>query len=490
LNNLSEIKRLEYFYLMYSKLGVDAITENSDKRALYFLINAIQNLDELCLEIAKNNNDKYEIINDLKIIAANINKRIFYILNKLGDERCDAYDYVTAIVYYEEALKINPQDANTYNTIGYMYKKISTKYENLDKQIEYYEKAIELAPDHLQAVRNLALAYPLVGRIQEAIKYFHKLFELGPVIDDYVAYSYLKIQLGDFKEGWKHYEHRFYVEGRSTEYPKIDKPLWKGQKIQNKTLLVHYEQGFGDTIQFFRYLEQVKPLSKKIIFRVQNTLVDLIKMNTSEIEVVGMSTPLENLSFDYQIPLMSLPHVLNATIDNIPFTEGNIKADKIKEKDYKEKYFDNDCLKIGISWNGAKGGNFLRDIPLDVFYPLTKIKNVKVYSFQKNFGSEQLEQLPPDIEIIDMGKTFNDFSDTAAAMANLDLFVTSDNGVFNLAATMGVKTFLFLNKNSEWRWFFDEDRTPWYDSVRIFKKQNENDDWKLLMQRVIDTLIK
>lgn len=135
-----------------------------------------------------------------------------------------------------------------------------------------------------------------------------------------------------------------------------------------------------------------------------------------------------------------------------------------------------------------KLGNPYRNVPLKYFYPLAKLENVKLYSFQKSFGSEQLKQLPDNVEIIDLGKTFNNFSDTAAAMANLDLFVTSDNGVFNLAAAMGIKTHLLLNKFSEWRWFFEEEVNPWYSNVKIFKKQNETDCWSILMERIIEEI--
>jgi hypothetical protein len=185
---------------------------------------------------------------------------------------------------------------------------------------------------------------------------------------------------------------------------------------------------------------------------------------------------------------MSLPHILKIKKDDIPSTQGYIKADANKAQEYKKKVFNNDSFKIGISFQGSKDGNERRNIPLETFYPLTQIPGAKVYSFQKGFGSEQLQNLPADVEMIDLGTGFRDFSDTAAALSNLDLFVTSDNGVFNLAASMGVKTFLLLNQDSEWRWFFDEEKTPWYDSVKIFKKQNEEDDWSLLMQKVVDEI--
>lgn len=415
-------------------------------------------------------------------------KEALVILYKLGQESFKKKDYIVAIAYFNKYIEINPNNADIHNMIGYIYQKISGKYENIDNQIESFEKAIELEPNHKFALRNLALAYSLADKTEEAVDCFKKLLKLDFIIDDCMAYAYLQIQLKNFQEGWKFYENRFDKYKESMHYPKMDEPKWEGQEISDKTLLIHYEQGYGDSLCFCRYIEQVKPFAKKIIFRVQDELVDLLKLNLSNVEVVGISKPLEEIDFDYQVALMSLMYLLKARVDNIPQAEGYIKADEKKAEAYKKEFFDNDCIKIGISYNGAKGGNRRRDIALKYFYPLTKLKNVKVYSFQKGFGSEQLEELPSDVEIVDLGKTFNDFSDTAAAMANMDVMVMSDSGVFNLAAAMGKRIFLLLNKYAEWRWFLDEETTPWYDSVRLVKKQAESQSWDELIQKVINNL--
>lgn len=489
-NNLLDIKELEKFSILYTKSGMEAYSKAQYKDALIHWLEARKNLILLQSKIADTKTNASSALDETSNVLNDINEKIVHLLTKFGDEEYKKNNYIAAIVLYEESLKVKPKDADTYNMLGYMYKLVNGKYKNIDKQIEYFEKAIELNPEHIQATRSLALTYPLIGKTSEAIECFNKLFKLGAVKDDYVAYGQLKIQTGEIKEGWEYYEKRFEIDNASTFYPKIEGPRWSGQPILDKILLVHYEQGYGDSFQFFRYLEQVKPLVKKLIFRAQNNLADLLKFNANGFEIVDMNTPLEKIEYDYHVPLMSIPCFTDISRDNIPLTQGYIKAELDKIEYYKKDFFNNDCLKIGISWSGAKFGNSYRDVPLNVFYPLTKLKNVKIYSFQKNFGAEQLDDLPTDIEIVDLGKTFNDFSDTAAAISNLDLFITSDNGVFNLAAAMGTRTFLLLNKFSEWRWFFDEEKTPWYDSVTIFKKKNEDDGWSSLMDRVIETISK
>lgn len=422
--------------------------------------------------------------------ALNLKPEQCSIARLLGDIfRNTINDYSQAIRYYEQYIQYAPRNndlATAYNTLGHLYERQSG-YENLDRQIECFEKALEITPDLKSAIRNLTVVYPRAQRDEDALKCFEKLLQIGASMNDYFDYAAMKIKFKDFKEGWKYYEYRFSKENNPTVYPRMNKQKWRGQKIPEKTLLVQYEQGFGDSIQFFRYIKQLKALAGKVIFRVQDELVDLLKLNADGFEVVSMNTPIEKIKFDYHVALMSLMHYLNATVDDIPQPEGYLKAHEEKVAKYKKEFFDNDCLKIGISWQGAATGNKRRDLPLETFYPLSQMKNVKVYSFQKGV---ELKNMPYNVDITDLGSTFKDFSDTAAAMANVDLFVTSDNAVFQLAAAMGRKTFLLLSKDAEWRWFFDEETTPWYSNVRIFKKESELQGWNILMVRVIDAISK
>jgi tetratricopeptide (TPR) repeat protein len=607
---------IQFLYIMYKNLGMMYYEKKDYEKALVNFEKTIEHSDILYQHLAQNSNTSDNIMNllheqtndvkdkivdisnrlgDFEIKSKNFEKAIDYYKNiiyyqpndelvyvKIGHALVEIGNYVSAVNFFDKAIKQdsskydlyraigdiyaieikNPQiaidyykkyvDVATndnkfkqiiYNSIGHLYEEAG-KYENIDKQIEYFNKALEINPNYKDALRNLTIVYPRVRKEKEALQCYHKLFKLGIKMDDYFDYACLNIKLKNFEEGWKYYEYRFSKEIGPTKYPKMKKPKWDGKKITDKTLLIQYEQGFGDTIMFCRYLEQVKPLVGKIIFRVQNEMVDLIKnslnniagekifltgndindinyyspfqeknslalidrqipeanefiniitdlnknfnpKDINKIEIVGMSTPIEKLSFDYHVALISLMHLLDAKVDNIPLAQGYIKADEEKIQKYKKEFFDNDCFKIGISWHGAEHGNELRNIPLEMFYPLAKLKNVKVYAFQKGAGSEEMENLPPDVEIIDLGKTFNDFSDTAAAMANLDLFITSDNAVFNLAGAMGKKTFVLLNQDAEWRWFFDDDTTSWYDSVKIFKKQDENEGWSILMKQAL-----
>lgn len=487
------------------------------------ILNILNKLGEFKLK----NNDAHGALEHFKeILYYDSNNEVLYIKISKCLQAMGAY--ISAISFLDKALKLNPAYHDIYrmigdiyqyniqdlplaidsykkfvekenqdltmkavilNIIGHLYATMSP-YENIDKQIEYFEKALEIDPNFKCVLRNLTIVYPRVEKDKEALQCFQRLLRLGATMDDHFNYAAHCIKMGDFKEGWKYYDYRFSKENGATPYPSISQPRWKGQKIKDKTLLVHHEQGFGDSIQFVRYLEQLKPLVGKIMFKVQNELVDLMKSSLEGIEVVPNSTPIEKIKFDFHVPIMTLPLFLNATKENIPFAGGYLKASENRIKEYKKTHFNNDCFKVGITWEGNIAGNKRRNIPLEAFYELAKTKGVKVYSFQKGIDHNMLRNLPEGVEIIDLGKDFKNFADTAAAMVNLDLFVTSDNSVFNLAGAMGKRTFLLMNKDAEWRWFFDNKKTPWYKSVEIFKKENELENWESLTEKVVKTLKK
>lgn len=487
-NNFLSIKNLAI--TASKELGYDTFTENIPAAALdeYEKILHQENKKDVAYaklsELLNKAGANISAINFLKkSLQINPNNHEYYRL--IGDYYSQLKDYPKAIAFYEKFNELSPGNPLVYNSLGTLYS-LTGRYDDLEKQIEYFKKALEILPKYEQALQNLAIAYRHYDKDKECCDCYRKLIELYPSADNYFNYACQQIKLENFEEGWKYFEYRFDRKPKyKVFYPQMPKPRWDGIKdLQDKVLLVQYEQGFGDSLQFFRYLPQIK--TKKTIFRVQDGLVELFKYNTKDIEIIGKSTPVEEIAFDYHVPIMSLPYLLNFQIETIPLAEGYIKADNKKIEKYKQKFFNNDCLKIGITWKGASWGNEKRNIPIEFFNSLAELKNVKVYSFQKEVLPEEYEKMHP--EIIDLGKTFNDFSDTAAAMANLDLFVTSDNGVFNLAGAMGQKTFLLLNRESEWRWFNDEKTTPWYKSVKIFKKDFEKQSWDVLIQKVIEAL--
>lgn len=408
-----------------------------------------------------------------------------YIL--LGDYYAETKNYQAAIDSYEKYVSQNQDYPEVYNALGIAYSMLK-KYANLEKQKEYFEKAIELSPDYQDAIRNLAITYREMGNHDKCLEYFEKALALNPTGDDYFSYGTELLRTGDFKKGLKYFEYRFSKETDPNPYPNMLKPRWDGKTdLSDKTLLVQCEQGYGDSIQFGRYLNFIK--AKKVIFRVHHRLVDLFKSNFPQIEIVSKKNPIEDLNFDYHIPLLSLLEVLGVNANNIPLAQGYLNAEDRKIEEFKQKYFNNGCFKIGISWRGGIWGNKYRHIGLEDLYCLTKLPNTKIYSLQNDPEKDIEKALQNGVEIINIGSNFESFSDTAVAIENMDLIISIDNVITNLAGAMGKKTFMLLNTNSDWRWFLNEHQTPWYDSIKIFKKCNENDDWTETIKNTINEII-
>lgn len=516
-------KALKYFEILYSKLDTPSTNPEllENLKAGFAQLNPIAdsavkelNYDIFNPELMKNEIDKYE-----QVLFSSPNKQDAF--NKITMNLYNDNAFISALNFWKLTMNFSPDDYNNYTFLGHLYNKINnlqmaiSAYETYnehcekkdavvntdigalyleldkekfyDKAIEYFKKAVEIDPNYIDAVRYLAFTYRGANDFENSSKYFDILMTLNPTNDDICNYGHLKLKCKDFKEGFKYLSTRFDRGELSTPRPQINKPeLIKAADCEGKILLVHYEQGFGDTIQFCRYLNQLK--AKKIIFKVQDCLVDLIKSNVKNVdEVVAESEPISDLTFDYYVLLMNLPQLLNATVENIPFSEGYIKADDEKINEYKKQFFNNDNFKIGIAWHGATKGAVNRNIKPSSFYLLSKLQKTQIYSLQKGFDSD-LTEIPQDFNLINLGDTFNDFSDTAAAIANLDLIITTDNVIANLAGAMGKKTFLLLFEDSDWRWFFNDETTPWYESVKIFRSKNNFESISKIVQNIINEL--
>ncbi|MEI7474855.1 MAG: tetratricopeptide repeat protein [bacterium] len=390
-------------------------------------------------------------------------------------------DYETAIVYYEKAINLNPDNIAAYNNLGVVYFKL----EEYDLAILNYKKSLEINPDYVETYINLGVVHFLRRDLIKARECYNKAIELNPDMPEaYINTAATYLIEKNFEEGWKYYEWRFKKKNARNLYlPKTNKPLWDGKNPENKTIYVYYEQGFGDTLMFARYLPYLNSLGAKVIFKPQAPLVSLLRQSDLNSEIIGTFVEDDSFEYDAHIPLMSLPNVLKTNIDTIPYPEGYLKSEPEKVQEYKEKYFNNDKFKVGIFWQGNPKGMKKRASKLEHFLPLADIPNVKLYSLQKGFGIEQLEELPKNVDIVNMGAVFKSYSDTAAAIENLDLVITIDTSVAHLSASLQKPTWIALHSDHEWRWFLDEDTTPWYKSARLFKQKNK-DNWNELFQRI------
>lgn len=404
----------------------------------------------------------------------------------------DIKDNLKAIDYYEKALIKNQNNFSIYNMLGHLY---STCHQDRfkDKQIEYLTKAFELAPNNRIVVKNLAYVYGKFDEVQKADEFYSKLMYLNPTHSDLHSYGAYLVKHKRFSEGFKFLQHRFLKEDlNNVAFPPIftsnKKKRWNMKlDIKDKHILVHFEQGFGDTIMFARFIEDLKTRCAKVSLVVQNGLIDLF--NDSDLGVdIFKESELEKIKYDYYIPMMDLPIVCETQPDNIPGTTAYLKVPKSKINAYKKEYINNNNkLKIGIAFEGTLASKETdRDIPLEFMYPLMRMPEVEIYSFQVDDITRQMDRIPDDCELIRLGKTFKNWEDTACAINCMDLMVTTDNGVMNLCGALGKKTFGLFNTITEWRWFQTEGKDiAWYKSIKPFQCPTSK-AWDVPMKGVIE----
>lgn len=407
----------------------------------------------------------------------------------------DIKDNERAIEYYEKALVKNPNNFGIYNMLGHLY---STCYQDKfkEKQIYYLKKAFELAPNNRIVVKNLAYVYGKFDETQKADEMYQKLMYLNPTHSDLHAYGAYLVKHRRFSEGFKFLQHRFLKEDLGNiafpELLKTKKKKWNMKlDISNKVILAHFEQGFGDSIMFARFIEGLKQRCKDVIFVVQNSLIELMKDSDLGVEVYS-ENEIPRLNYDLWVPLMDLPIICETQPNNIPKAEGYLKVPKEKIEAYRKQHINNNNkIKIGIAYEGTLASKETdRDIPLEFLYPLMRLPDVEVYSFQVDDLTRQMDRIPPDANLIRLGKTFGNWEDTACAMNCMDLMVTTDNGVMNLAGALGVKTFGLFNKITEWRWIKTTgDDIAWYKSIRPFQAPTSK-AWDIPMKQVMEEVNK
>ncbi len=337
--------------------------------------------------------------------------------------------------------------------------------------LKIYIKAIEIQPRLDSALYNYGYTLKKLGRIPQAIEAYQRVLERKP---DYalahfgISSAYLTI--GDFARGWDEYEWRWQAYNESPK--KFDRPVWDGSDIEGKTILMYAEQGLGDTLQFVRYAKMVKERGATIIFQTQAPLTSLLALCPYIDHVVPRGHQLP--SFDYQVPLMSLPRIFKTRLETIPAQVPYLYAAPQLIDHWSARLAeDTSKLKIGICWQGNAQYNTpslrravaAKSIPLEMLAWLSRIEEVSIYNLQQVDGLDQLKALDPSFKIHvfedDFDKSNGRFMDTAAVIKNLDLVISVDTAIGHLAGGLGVPVWLLLPFPTDWRWLQNRKDSPW-----------------------------
>jgi hypothetical protein len=294
---------------------------------------------------------------------------------------------------------------------------------------------------------------------------------------------------GNFKEGWPEYEWRLYSKDCTSHT--FRQPLWDGTLLDGKSILVHAEQGFGDTIQFVRYLSMVQAKGGHVIFECQKNLFRLLKSCTGIDEIIEQRparTPVAQ--FDIHVPLLSLPGIFGTSLNTIPSHIPYITVDSTLGTQWKKQLGHDNDFKIGIVWAGnpTHTYNDNRSCSLSDFAPLADIPDLIFYSLQKGPASAEVNDPPEGMKIINLEDSLIDFADTAAVIANLDLVISVDTAVVHLAGAIDKPVWTLHSYVPDWRWLLNRDDSPWYPGMHLFR-QTQLNNWEGVFEQVKKALL-
>jgi tetratricopeptide (TPR) repeat protein len=386
----------------------------------------------------------------------------------------------------EKAITISPD----HPVLIYNYGNLFFAEKDFEKAQQCYARSLEIAPQYLRALHNLALTFKMLGHPKEAVFYYKQVLEKDPSLTEATHnLSLCQLLLGNFEEGWVNYEARWNLIGLNNIHPQTGQILWMGNfPIEGKTLLVYAEQGVGDIIQFSRYLKKVATLGARIVFRAPVALYKLLQHLEGVAQIISNDEKLPN--YDYYCPLISLPLIFKTNLSTLAQETQKPYLYALPDliQSWQKRLPSTKKLRIGLCWSGSTtfAEDTLRSIPLDKFYKITN-DHAEFFSLQTELREEDIPTLQKIQEtnphFHHLGKSLQDFTDTAAIIASLDLIISVDTGVAHLAAALGKPCWIFIAAAPDWRWLLDREDSPWYPTIRLFR-QNKLKEWDEVIERV------
>jgi tetratricopeptide (TPR) repeat protein len=382
------------------------------------------------------------------------------------------------------ALALQPNLVQALSTHG----NILNDMKRYDDALASYDRALAVWSDNAEVYYNRAHTLTTLKRFDEASVNYERARVLRP---DHVSAHFndalVKLLTGDFARGWELYEWRLRMDSVASSRRHFPQPLWLGDDaIRDKTVLVHSEQGFGDAIQFSRYVPLVCERAARVIFEVGRPLRKLMADFVPAAQVISRGDPLPD--FDVQIPILSLPLAFKTRLDTIPSRTAYLQAPAPGAKNWDARLGPRTRRRIGLAWTGNAENtrDKERSISLRALAPLLDIDATFV-SLQKDVRAEDAAALKDYSGILHFGDELEDFCDTAALIAQLDLVVSVDTSVAHLAGAMGKPVWIMVTFIPDWRWLLDRDDSPWYPTARLFRQTNV-DGWDGVIARVHDSL--
>jgi len=427
-----------------------------------------------------------------------------------------------AIAAYRRALELQPGSPETHNNLGNALRERG----QLNEAVAAYRQALQLQPDHALACYNLGTSLKDQGHLDEAVACFQRALALKPGFPEghvnlgrtwwlkgdfhqaeaayrhaiacradfanaHLNLSILLLLLGRYEEGWHEYEWRWRAPAYMHRLRQFSAPPWDGRLAPGKMILIHAEQGFGDTLQFARYLPLVRAHSRaaRVVLECHPALVPLLDpLRGADFDIVALGHTDATLPpFDLHLPLLSLPLALQRFAP-VPMSAPYLHADSSLRAPWRERLDPGAALRVGVAWAGSPThlDDHRRSIAPEKLAPLLRVPGIQFVSLQ----IEPHGPLPPTLAaagVLDFTADIANFSDSAALLAELDLIISVDTAVAHLAGALGRPVWTLLPFVPDWRWGLESETTPWYSTMRLFR-QPAAEDWDAVILRVIEDL--
>ncbi|NKB44994.1 MAG: tetratricopeptide repeat protein [Alphaproteobacteria bacterium] len=417
---------------------------------------------------------KHQQVGDLQAAIEGYNKALRIdpsapdALNNLGVALRANGQREAAVVAYERLLSFHPTKASTLVNLGNVLRELG----RFDDCTSAFLKALALEPKARGALYGLGLVSRDCNQLEESLSYFERALEDFPDDPDLNwDRAQTLLRMGDYESGFEAYEWRWKLERSAPR--KFDKPEWDGSALNGRTLFLYGEQGFGDAIQFARFIpELAKAHSTEVILEVRPELVRLLEGQLSGIkQVVARGDDLPE--YDCHLPLMSVPRILKAALDDVP----NEPYLKPKSGLVSIQSAPEGALNIGLAWAGSptQANDRNRTFALNDLLPLLQLPQCKFYSLQKGDAAAEIDSLGISHAISPVGPILRDFADTSAVIEKLDLVITADTSVAHLTGAMGKPVWIALSVFHDWRYDAEGSISGWYPQAKVFRQETAGD---------------
>jgi tetratricopeptide (TPR) repeat protein len=385
-----------------------------------------------------------------------------------------------AVAEFEATLALSPNNPSVHYNRGVSLFSLGHYAE----AVAAYDRALSIGADHVKAWNNRALALQALNRHDEALASYAKALELQKdYADAHFNQALALLTVGEFRRGFQKYEWRWRRSGMPAGRG-YGRPLWLGEyPLERRTILLHAEQGLGDTIQFARYVPMLARAGAKVVLEVQPQLKALLGQIEGAATVVARGEPLP--AFDVQCPLGSLPLALKTEPATIPSVDRYIRADEAHMAKWRPRLEALGRPRIALAWSGNPQhmNDRNRSIPLSLLAPLLSPGAMHFVSVQRELRDGDAELLAREPRVTQIGTELDDFADTAAVLAIVDLVITVDTSVAHLAGAMGRPVYILVPFSPDWRWTLAGESSRWYPTARLFRQPSLG-DWDSVIERL------